>query len=140
MVGATYIKVCAVMAVLYAGWNIYRVMSTFKEVVAEMNEYKLALGNEEDASRMNPWGIVIYLALYGVYLTLLYHAALNPIILLLTAFKFLLTAMLGFWIAQSIFKPTGYTKLHHQIARVDNVVNISFAVLLIYALIYPLPF
>ena len=103
-----------------------------------MLEFRKMIQEQGGGARINVFGFIIYIIVYGVYLLLLDQATMHPALLLVLALKFLATTWLGFWVAREMMMDRPYKRFHHNLTRLDNVVNILFAVGIVYFLLNPL--
>ncbi len=122
-----FAKLSAVITVLYAGLNLHQLTSSFASLLAKAEEFRLAVTADGGVPRLSRLNILFYVFLPFAYLALLRFSNIQPGILAVLLAKFLVTAVLDLWVEKSILTGRNFSITQHYLSRLDNLLNILAA-------------
>ncbi len=129
-------KFSVVLTVIYAGLNIHQVTSSYEYLLSKAAEFRSILAEAEGIPKLARLNIFFYVVLPFSYLLLLSYTGLPNFIVVILAIKFITTALLDIWFEKRILTEKDYTITHHNISRMDNLLNIGAAVMILWIIVY----
>ncbi len=140
MTTLTYAKICAILAVFFAGMNLHQLTSSYAYLSGKIEEFRLAMKDEPGVARLGTLSMIFYFAMPSAFLLLLRQAEIPVYALAVLAGRFLMTAWVGLWTEKAILSEgPGYTPAKHSVGKVDNGLNILASVWIIWMLVFIRP-
>jgi len=132
-----YAKAAAVLSVVYAGMNIFQVLSGLEDVRRRAAQFRAVAGDPEQAGRLVFIRALFYLGLPLLYLGTLLGAGIPEIVLFAAGGKLWLSTILGLAVERRLLRGGEYRPRDHLLSRLDACLNLLMTAAVILFLLAP---
>ena len=132
-----YAKAAAVLSVVYAGMNIFQVLSGLEDVRRRAAQFRAVATDPEQAGRLLFIRALFYLGLPLLYLGTLLGAGIPDIVLFVVGSKLWLSTILGLAVERRLLRGGEYRPRDHLLSRLDACFNLLMTAMVVLLLLSP---